>query len=124
MSDAIAFDIDRFVERLTENGFTKEQADVLALGQIGLLQNNLASESGSLGVQREIEALRHAVKADIAGVRRDIEALRLDTKTEIEGLRQTTKVDLSDAKVDLVKWLYGAMIVQGGLIVGLIKLLS
>ena len=42
-----------------------------------------------------------ATKVDIAGVRREIEAL----------------------KVDLLKWLFGALIAQGGLIVALVKLL-
>ncbi len=42
-----------------------------------------------------------ATKADIAGVQREIEAL----------------------KVDLLKWLFGAMIAQGGLVVALVKLL-
>ena len=42
-----------------------------------------------------------ATKADIAGVQREIEAL----------------------KADLLKWLFGAMIAQGGLIVALVKLL-
>ena len=42
-----------------------------------------------------------ATKADIAIVQRDIEAL----------------------KVDLLKWMFGALIAQGGLIVALVKLL-
>ena len=54
-----------------------------------------------VGVQQEIETLRQATKVDIAGVQREIETL----------------------KVDLLKWLFGALIAQGGLIVALVKLL-
>ncbi len=105
MSDAIAFDTYRFVKRLTTHGFTEEQAEVLASEQVDLLNSNLSTKA-------DIDALRQSTKADIAGVRRDIEALRL-----------STKVDIAEAKTSLLKWTYGAMIVQGGLIVGLVKLL-
>ncbi len=107
MSEAIAFDTHRFVKHLTAHGFTEEQAEVLATEQVNLLNSNLATKADIAGVQREIEVLRRetrinlATKADIAGVQREIEAL----------------------KADLLKWLFGAMIAQGGLIVALVKLL-
>ena len=48
-----------------------------------------------------MEALRQATKADIAKVEAKIESV----------------------KVDLLKWMFGALIAQGGLIVALVKLL-
>ena len=134
MSEAIAFDTYKFVKRLTAHGFTEEQAEVLAAEQVNLLNSNLATKA-------DIEALRLATKADIEALRlatkADIEALRLATKAdiaevqqEIETLRQATKVDIAGVrreiealKVDLLKWLFGALIAQGGLIVALVKLL-
>ncbi len=83
MPEAIAFDTHRFVRRLTDGGFTEEQAETLAEEHVALLNANLAT------------------KADIVKV-----------ETRIESV-----------KVDLMKWLIGAMIAQGGLVVGLIKLL-
>ncbi len=94
MSEAIAFDTHQFVKRLAAHGFTEEQAEVPAVEHVNLLNSNLATKA-------DIEALRLATKADTARVQRDIEAL----------------------KVDLLKWLFGAMIAQGGLIVALVKLL-
>lgn len=94
MSDAIAFDTYKFVKHLTEKGFTEEQAEALADEQVNLLNSNLAT------------------KADIVIVQRDIEALRQETKANMEAL-----------KVDLLKWIFGALIAQGGLIVALVKLL-
>ena len=49
-----------------------------------------------------------ATKTDIAEVKAEIEAV----KAEIEAV-----------KADLVKWLFGGLIAQGGLIVALVKLL-
>ena len=106
MSEAIAFDTHRFVKHLTENGFTEQQAEVLADEQVHLLNSNLATQ------------------ADVAAIQRDIDALRQETKADIEVLRQETKASLAEVKSDLIKWLVGALIAQGGLVVGLLKLLQ
>ena len=105
MSEAIAFDTYKFVKRLTAHGFTEEQAEVLAAEQVNLLNSNLATKA-------DIEALRQATKVDI-------EALRQATKVDIAGIRR----EIETLKVDLLKWLFGALIAQGGLIVALVKLL-
>ena len=73
----------RFVKRLTDCGFTEQQAETLADEHVALLNANLAT------------------KTDIAKVEAKIETV----------------------KADLLKWMFGAMIAQGGLIVALVKLL-
>ena len=167
MSEAIAFDTHRFVKHLTENGFTEQQAEVLADEQVHLLNSNLATQADIAAihqdidalrqgtqanlaeVRREIEVLRQETKADIAEVRREIEVLRQETKAdlaevqreievlrqetkadiagvqrEIEVLRQETKAGLAEVKADLIKWMMGALIAQGGVIVALLRLLQ
>ena len=62
-------------------------------------------------------------RPNIAGVQREIEALRQETKANIEALRQETKASLAEVKSDLLKWMTGALIAQGGVIVALLKLL-
>ncbi len=101
MAEAIAFDTHRFVKRLTESGFTEKQAETLAEEHVALLNANLATKADIA-----------AVKADIARVEAGMEALRHETKAAIEAV-----------KAELVKWLFGALIAQGGLIVALVKLL-
>ena len=105
MLAAIAFDTHRFVKRLTECGFTEKQAETLAEEHIALLNANLAT------------------KADIAAVKAAIDALRQETKAAIDALRQGTRATIEAVKADLLKWLFGALIAQGGLIVTLVKLL-
>ena len=102
MSEAIAFDTHRFVKRLTENGFTEQQAEVLADEQVQLLNTNLATQ------------------ADIATVRQGIEALRQETKASIAEVQR----DIAEVKSDLIKWMVGALIAQGGVVVALLKLLQ
>lgn len=50
----------------------------------------------------------------------------LATKTDIMALKTDiaeVRAHIADVKADLLKWLLGAMIAQGGLVVALIKLL-
>ena len=148
MTEAIAFDTHRFVKRLTESGFTERQAETLAEEHVALLNANLATKADIAGIGARVEALRQETradiarveagvetlrqetKADIARVEAGVETLRQETKADIETLRQETKADIArvgarieTAKADLLKWLFGALIAQGGLIVALVKLL-
>lgn len=67
MSEAIAFDTHRFVERLTESGFTERQAETLA-------EEHAAMRSGNLAIRTDIAAFR----ADIAGVEARVKAAKSD----------------------------------------------
>ena len=79
----------------------------------------------------DIEALQQATRTDIEALQQatktDIEALQQATKTDIaliqrdiEILRQETKADIANLKSDLLKWMFGALIAQGGVIVTLV----
>ena len=120
MSEAIAFDTHRFVKNLTASGFTEKQAEALANEQVHLLNSNLATKA-------DIEQLRLATKADIEQLRLDtkasIEQLRLANKADMERIHLGTKKDLAELKAEILKWMIGALIAQGGLIVALVKLL-
>ena len=70
-----------------------------------------------------MEALRQETKADIARVEAGIDALRQETRASVEAVRHETKAAIEAVKADLVKWLFGALIAQGGLIVALVKFL-
>ena len=91
MAEAIAFDTHRFVKHLTENGFTEQQAEVLADEQVQLLNTNLATQADVAAIQREIVEVRR---------------------------------EIAEVKADLLKWMVGALIAQGGVVVTLLKLLQ
>ena len=101
MTEAIAFDTHRFVKRLTESGFTERQAETLAEEHVALLNANLAT------------------KADVAAIHADIARV----EAGMEALRQETNAAIAAVKADLLKWMFAALIAQGGLIVALVKLL-
>ena len=90
-SEAINFDTHKFVKHLTENGFTEQQAEVLAEEQVNLLNSNLAT------------------KSDIFSIKADIESLRQETKDGIETSRLATQADIEKSKTDLLKWMFLAL---------------
>ena len=47
----------------------------------------------------------------------------LATKADLAAVKADLQRDIEAVKADLLKWLFGAMIAQGGLIVALVKLL-
>ena len=97
MNDSIAFDTHRFIKRLTQTGFTVQQAEALADEQVNLLDSNLATKADLMNIKVEIEKV----------------------KVEIEKV----KAEIEKVKSDLLKWMIGAMMAQVGVIVTLIKLL-
>ena len=127
MTEAIAFDSHRFVKRLTGSGFTEKQAETLAEEHVALLNANLATKADIAEVKADMEALRLETNAGMEALRQEtkagMEALRQETTAGMEALRQETKATVATVKADLLKWMFGAMIAQGGLIVALVKLL-
>ena len=127
MTEAIAFDTHRFVKRLTESGFTEKQAETLAEEHVALLNGNLATRADlanvEAGLKADIEALRLATGADLAkveaGLKADIARVEAGLKADIARVEGSIEA----VKADLLKWMFGAMIAQGGLIVALVKLL-
>ena len=105
MNEAIAFDTHRFVENLTESGFTEQQTEALAKEQVQLLNSNLAT------------------KVDLQAVKVDLQAVKAELEAKIETVRAELEAKIQASKVDLIKWIVMAMIAQSTLIVALVKLL-
>ena len=115
--------VQREIEALRQE--TKANIETLrqeTKAELALVQREI--EALRQETKANIEALRQETKAELALVQREIEALRQETKANIEALRQETKAAIEGLKSDLLKWLFGALIAQGGLIVALMKLFA
>ena len=51
----LTFDTHKYIKRLTEHGFTEEQAEVLADEQVNLINSNLASKADIAEIMRELK---------------------------------------------------------------------
>ena len=122
MSAAIEFDTHRFVKRLMEGGFTETQAEILADEQVALLNANLATKEDFARLAASVEKQGQETQSSI-------EALRQETQSGIDALRQETKAEIARIegrmeaiKSELLKWLFGALIAQSGLLITFLKL--
>ena len=71
------------------------------------------TDSGFTG--KQAEALAGEYVALLSG--------NLATRADFMSVKVGLKADIAALKVDLLKWMFGAMIAQGGLIIALVKLL-
>ena len=106
MNEAIVFDTHRFVRNLTASGFTKRQAEALADEQVQLFK-----------------AVRLGVASAPADLRRALGKFQTNIESEMERFQTGVEAKLDNLKADLLKWMFAALIVHGGVIVTLIELL-
>ena len=128
MNTAIAFDTHRFVKRLVGKGFTEAQAEVLADEQVTLLNDNLATKQDMIALKTDMIALKAELEQQMATLKADLEqqmaALKADLEQQMTSLEGAIKLELATVKSDLLKWMIGALIAQGGLVVALVSLLN
>ena len=123
MTEAIAFDTHRFVKRLTRSGFTEEQAETLADEHVALLNANLATKGDIAAVEADLAKVEANLRSEIAKVEANLRSEI--AKVEANLMAEIAKVDgkIEASRAQLLKWMIGALIAQGGLIVALVKLL-
>ena len=126
--NALLFDTLRLSRILRDKGhFTAEQAEALAeaLGEAshGDLATkadlaDLATKADLAAVWTEIAELKTELKTEIAELRTDLKTeiaeLRTDLKTEIAEL----KIEIGGIKIELLKWIIGAIGFQTVVILG------
>jgi hypothetical protein len=112
---AVAFDTLKLARKLRDSAkMSQEQAEGIADALVE------AMSGAELATKADIAA----VKADIAAVKAELAGLA--TKAELAGLatKAELKVDLAEAKADILRWMFAAMVGQTALIVGLIRMLG
>jgi len=90
---------------------------------IAKVQTDIAKVEADIA---KVQADIAKVQADIAKVEADIAKVQADitkVQADIAKVEVKLEVKLEAVKADLLKWMFGAMIAQGGLIVALVKLL-
>ena len=127
-----AFDSHAFVKELTEAGMPERQAEVLAGGQLRLIEADLATKADIELTRRDIKALEAATKKEIELIRRDMKAMDVSTKAEIKALEAATKKEIELIRLEMkalehrvtatiLKWMFGALAAQTVLIIGVVQ---
>jgi len=103
----IALDTHAVVKELQAAGFSEAQAEAVTRA-VGRGQQ---IDISHLATRTELQAVRDDLKSDV-------EALRKEVKADIDGLRKEVKADISELKVDLLKWVIGAVGFQTVALIG------
>ena len=122
-----AFKDDEKKARVLAEAFDELEArtsplrDVATKGDLEVTKLALQKEIEEvrLTLQKEIEEVRLTLQKEIEEVRKEIEKVRLGLQKEIEEVRRR----IEEVRADLIKWVAALLIIQGGVIVSLIKLL-
>lgn len=140
---AAAFNTLKFARALREKAkLSPEQAEGFADALVDVLDGNLATKGDIRDVQADIQVVRGDIEALKIQTRADIEALRLTTQADSENLRVSTKTDIkalslemkadiettrgaiASAKVEMVRWIFGAIGFQTVALLGAIVTLA
>jgi len=68
------------------------------------------------GLRVEMKDLKTELKEDIAGLKGDIASLRTELKGDIADVRG----EMKDMKIDIIKWTFGLLVAQMGIILGVV----
>jgi hypothetical protein len=97
MSEAIHFDTHKFVKRMTETGMSEATAEALADEQLRLINGELANKQ-------------------------DMAQLDANLRLEIEKVNSDLRLEIEKVKSELVRWMAGLLIAQGGVIIAAIRI--
>ncbi len=117
------FDTLKFSQRLKEAGAPSAQAEATAEVLSEIFADNLqelATKEDLRAVKVELRHEIHAVKDEL---RHEISDLRKDMDLKFEQTTSTLRSNISDSKVELIKWCVGISITQIGLIIAILKFL-
>ncbi len=134
---------ERQAETLAEEHVALLNANLATKADVAALKTDFAQVEATL--KADIAQVEATLKADIAQVeatlkadtaqveatlKTDIAQVEATLKTDIAQVEASLKTDIAQVrgrieavKADLLKWMFGALIAQGGLIVALVKLL-
>ncbi len=115
----LGFDTHAVFKDLHAAGFTEQQAEVLTRtvrqAQEAFLAD-LPTKADHAVLRNDIETLRLSTETNIealrASTKSDIEALRASTRSDIEAARLSTEARIANLKVELVRWVVGAVSAQ------------
>jgi hypothetical protein len=108
MSEAIHFDTHKFVKRMTETGMSEATAEALADEQLQLINGELANKQDMAQLDTNLQL--------------EIEKVNSGLQLEIDKVHSNLQLEIEKVKSELVRWMAGLLIAQGGVIIAAIRI--
>jgi capsule polysaccharide export protein KpsE/RkpR len=108
-----AFDTYTHINELKEAGFNEKQAAVI----IKSLVDSRETDISHLATREQVNEIKNASKDQFNELKTDIALIKEQIKSF------STKEDLKDIQINLIKWMVGSMIAFSGVMLAGIKLL-
>ena len=126
-------DTHRLIRRMTQAGLSEPQAEVV----MDVVSESHQTQFDTLATKADLAELRSELRGEMAELRGEMAGLRTEfagLRTEFSGLRTEFSGKLETAihrleassardKADILKWMVGMILVQGGVAIGVLKLL-
>ena len=127
MSEALAFDTHRFVKRLVESGLSEKTAEILADEQAHMRDTSLATKQQLADTEavlrKDLAKIDADLRKDLAELRNDMAKLETNLRNDMAKIDTNLRKEMAQMETRMLRWMMGALIAQGGIIVSLIKLL-
>jgi hypothetical protein len=114
-----ALDTHRLVKRLVAVGFSDEQAETVTDVVREAREADISNLATKADLAQEVGHIRH----EIGQLRTELVTTTAQLRTEIAASEARLFASIAECKADILKWVIGLLLVQGGAVVTLIKLL-
>lgn len=116
--NAIPFDTHRVVKRLQQAGFSEPQAETVT----DVLREARDTSMADIATKADLMEVRTELKAETAAVKADVEQLRITLRAEMQAGFSALRADMAKGQADTLKWIFGMVVVQGGVVFALLRL--
>ncbi len=124
MAHALQIDTLAFSKKLREAGADERLAGAIVEGITAADISELATKSDLGEVKADVKAEINRLDVKISGLDVKIGDVKADVRAVTDKLgNMATKAELGDVKADILKWMFGAIIAQTGIILAVVKLL-
>ena len=123
MAHALQIDTLAFTKKLREAGAEEGLAEAIVEGLTAADTSELATKGDLAEVKVELKQDILKVENKIDKVKAELKADNAEVKLELKTEIAEVKTEIAEVKSDILKWMFGAIIAQTGIILAVVKFL-
>lgn len=117
MTAQVLFNPLTYIDRLTRGGFTPEQARASAEALETAFTETVATKADVADIRSDFSELRR----DFSELGRDFSELRRDVAHDVNEVESRLRLEISQSKNDILRWMFGFNLAMIGAIFAIVK---